>query len=287
MKISAGRQSALSLIFPARWPLIGDVHLAPLPGTPRYRGETMEEIIGRALDDARAYAGGGMDGLIIENHGDIPFLKPAAIGPEIIAAMTSVACAVAREVSLPIGINLLANHAIGALAVAKASGAQFVRVNQWVNAYVSNEGVIEGESAAALRFRRQIGAEGVAIFADVHVKHGSHAIVGDRTVSEQASDVEFYDADVAIATGNRTGDAIPVTEIGAIREGTALPVIGGSGIALGNAEELLGLLDGAIVGSSLKRDGVWWNPVEQDKVMALVAVVTKMRERAEKEGMHA
>lgn len=284
MKISAGRRSVLSSIFPARWPLIGNVHLAPLPGTPRYRGATIEEIAARALGDALAYAKGGMDGLIIENHGDIPFLKPAAIGPEIIAAMTSVACVVARETALPIGINLLANHAIGALAIAKASGARFVRVNQWVNAYVSNEGVIEGESAAALRFRRQIGAEDIAVFADVHVKHGSHAIVADRSVSEQASDVEFYDADVVIATGNRTGDAIPVAEIEAIRSGTALPIIGGSGITLDNAEEILGLLDGAIIGSSLKHDGVWWNPVEQDRVAALVAVVTKMRGRSENRG---
>jgi membrane complex biogenesis BtpA family protein len=177
------------------------------------------------------------------------------------------------------GINVLANGAVAGLAVARASNARFIRVNQWVNAYVANEGVIDGESARALRFRRQIDAQDVAIFADVHVKHGSHAIVGDRPVSEQASDVEFAEADVAIATGNRTGDAVPESEIGAVRSGTRLPVIAGSGVTTDNARQILGALDGAIVGSSLKEGGVWWNAVELARVRALAEAVKPLRER--------
>jgi membrane complex biogenesis BtpA family protein len=272
MSVSPVRPSRLAAIFGTARPLIGDIHLLPLPGTPRSRGEPLSTVVARACADAEAFAAGGMDGVIVENHGDIPFLKPAEIGPEIIAAMSVVTDAVRRHVGLPVGVNLLANGAVGALAIARAAGARFIRVNQWVNAYVANEGLIDGESARALRFRRQIGAEDVAIFADVHVKHGAHAIVGDRPVSEQASDVEFADADVAIATGNRTGDAVPEEEIAAIRAGTRLPVIAGSGITVANAARLLPLLDGAIVGSSLKRGGVWWNEVERERVTALAAV---------------
>jgi predicted TIM-barrel enzyme len=142
---------------------------------------------------------------------------------------------------------------------------------------VSNEGLIQGESGLALRYRRMIGAEQVAIFADVHVKHGAHAIVGDRPVSEQAGDVEFYEADVAIATGNRTGDSVPDDEIEQIREGTSLPVIAGSGVTAENAAHVLARTDGAIVGSSLKRGGVWWNEVELKRVEALVDAVTELR----------
>jgi membrane complex biogenesis BtpA family protein len=277
MPIAAERPSALDVIFGVRKPLIGDIHLPPLPGTPRYRGEAMSDIIKRAVADARGYADGGMDGIIVENHGDIPFLRPQDIGPEIIASMAVIAKTLSEEVTVPVGINLLANGAMGALAIAKATGARFIRVNQWVNAYVSNEGFIEGESAKALRFRKLIGAEDVAIFADVHVKHGSHAIVADRPVSEQAADVEFYDADVAIATGNRTGEAIPHTEIEAIRAGTRLPVIGGSGMTAENAGSIMKALDGAIIGSSLKHDGVWWNPVERARVELLVEAVAPLR----------
>lgn len=277
MQIAGTRASALDTIFGVKLPLIGDIHLPPLPGTPRYRGESMDAIIDQALRDAEAFEVGGMDGLILENHGDIPFLKPHEIGPEIIAAMAAIATRVQQATSVPVGINLLANAAVGALAIAKASGCRFIRVNQWVNAYIANEGLVEGESGRALRYRKQIDALDVAIFADVHVKHGSHAIVDDRPVSEQASDAEFYDADVTIASGNRTGDAVPEDEISAIRQGTRLPTIAGSGITAANASRILPLLDGAIVGSSLKRDGVWWNPVERARVEELVRAVGELR----------
>lgn len=275
MAIAPARPSPLAAIFKVSKPLIGNVHCAPLPGTPRYRGEPMAAIVKRAVEDAKAYAKGGMNGLMIENHGDIPFLPPDEIGPEIVAAMSVLVKAVAEAVDLPYGINLLANSAIGALAVAKATDARFVRVNQWVNAYVANEGLVQGESGRALRFRRMIGADDVAIFADVHVKHGAHAIVGDRGVAELARDTEFYDADVAIATGNRTGDTVPSEEIAAVRAGTRLPVIAGSGIDRHNAAALMAELDGAVVGSSLKHDGVWWNQVDPARVEAFVTEVRR------------
>ena len=146
-----GEHGFLQRMFSVNRPLIGDVHCAPMPGTPRYRDEAMDAIVRRAVQDAEAYAQGGMDGLIIENHGDIPFLQPDEIGPEIIAAMAVVVKAVSEAVGLPYGVNLLANSAIGGLAIAKATGARFIRVNQWVNAYVINEGLIQGESGRALR----------------------------------------------------------------------------------------------------------------------------------------
>ena len=277
MMVSPDRYSTLIRLFGAPKPLIGNIHVAALPGTPRYRKEDISAIVARAVADAVAYQRGGMNGVLVENHGDIPFLKPECLGPEVIAAMAVGAKAVKDAITIPIGINLLANGAIGALAIGKASGASFIRVNQWVNAYVSNEGVIEGEAAKILRYRKMIEADSIAIFADVHVKHGSHAIVGDRSVSEQARDVEFFDADVAIATGNRTGDEIPDDEIAAICNGTRLPVIAGSGVTVANAGHILAKVDGAIVGSSLKIGGVWWNPVEQSRVAALVELVGNLR----------
>lgn len=133
--------------------VIGVVHLMPLPGSPRYDGETVEAIYQRGLDDAKAYLHGGCDGVIVENHGDIPFAKPDDIGPETSAYMSVVSDRIRRELGRPIGINVLANASIPALSIASASGAGFVRVNQWANAYVANEGFIEGEAARAMRFR--------------------------------------------------------------------------------------------------------------------------------------
>ena len=271
------RENTISGLFGRRKAVIGVIHSWPLPGAPRYRGASMAEITDYALSEARAYAAGGVDGLIVENHGDIPFLKPDAIGPETAAAMAVMADAVRREVGLPVGINVLANGALTALAVAKAAGAVFIRVNQWSNAYVANEGIVEGPAATALRYRRSLAADEVRIFADVHVKHGAHAITGDRSIEELARDNEFFDADVAIATGQRTGDAATPDEIATIKAATTLPVVVGSGVNAQNIGDIFSVADGVIVASSLKVDGVWWNAVDPARVETFMAAVERAR----------
>lgn len=264
-------------IFDRNKPLIGTIHCLPFPGSPRYNNEDVSKIISHAVVEAKKYEAGGMDGIIVENGWDIPFLKAEDIGYETVATMTAVANAVIKAVKIPLGIIINWNAAIASLAVAKITGAHFIRVNQWVNAYIANSGYIEGESGKVLRYRSNIGANNVKIFADVHVKHGAHAIVADRSLQEQAHDAEYFDADVLIATGSCTGNATSIDEIKEIKEGTTLPVLIGSGLSIENAQTLMGIADGAIIGSSVKKDGVWWNDVEVEQVKALVAEVNKLR----------
>ena len=164
------------------------------------------------------------------------------------------------------------------LACAKSSGAQFVRVNQWANAYVANEGIVEGAASQALRYRRALDAEDIVVLADVHVKHGSHAIVGDRDVEDQARDVEFFGAEVLIATGTRTGHATAPSEVAQIRAGSVGPILVGSGFSGENAAELLSVADGAIVGSYVKGNGkMHGDKVVLGKVKALMDTVRALR----------
>ncbi len=230
-----------------------------------------------AISDAETYVGGGVDGLIVENEGDIPFRKPGRVGPDTVAGLTAVTAAVCSAVDVPVGVNCLANAVIQSLAIAKATGGRFVRANQWANAYVANEGIVEGAAAEALRFRASIKAQDVRVLADVHVKHGSHAIVADRTLEELAHDVEAFDADVLIATGQRTGDATQVADVMQIKAVAALPVLIGSGLTHDNAFQLMRAADGAIVGSAMKRDGVWWNPVDASRVDRVMQEVDRAR----------
>ena len=266
MAVYKPRDSALLTLFGKPKPIIGVVHSRPLPGAPAYEGEPMAAGYEYAVREAERYAAGGMDGVIVENHGDIPFAKPENIGPETAAVMAVMADRVGRAVGLPVGINVLANGAIIATAVAKAAGAAFIRVNQWANAYVANEGIIEGPAAKATRYRAWLHARGLKIFADVHVKHGAHAIVADRGIPELTRDAEFFDADVVIVTGQRTGDSAKMEEIAAVKGATALPVVVGSGVDADNIADILSACDGVIVASSLKRDGVWWNEVDPDRL---------------------
>ena len=269
--------SAVEQLFGRTKVAIGVIHSLPLPGAPEYEGRPMAEILDFAVAEGLRYRDAGLDGLIVENHGDIPFAKPEDLGPETAAAMAVMTDRVKQATGLPVGVNVLANGAVVALAAAMAGGADFVRVNQWANAYVANEGLIEGPAAKAMRFRRHIGARHVRIFADVHVKHGAHAIVADRSLAELARDVEFFHADVAIATGQRTGDAASLDELAGIKRATSLPVVVGSGVTLANVGDILALGDGVIIASSLKRDGVWWNPVDPDRARTFMAEVARLR----------
>ncbi len=271
--VARDRGNALKVLFGrAERVLIGVVHLLPLPGSPDYDAAGVTPIYDRALADARAYAEAGFDGLIVENHGDIPFAKPEDIGPETAAHMAVASDRVRRETGLPVGINVLANAALHALAVASAAGARFVRVNQWANAYVANEGFIEGAAAKALRYRSLVRAPELRVFADAHVKHGAHAIVQDRPVAELVRDVEFFNADVVIATGQRTGHAADLDYIRSIKAASSLPILVGSGVTPENVASLLGIVDGVIVASALKAGGTWWNPVDPVAAKRLVSV---------------
>lgn len=277
----AARGDQILNIFNVRRAVIGVVHCPAFPGSPRYDGRPVEDLLDQALRDAGAYAEGGADGLIVENHGDIPFLRPDDIGPETAAFMTAATRRVIAETGLPTGINILANAPIPAFAAAAASGARFIRVNQWANAYVANEGLLDGDAARALRYRRQIAAEGIAVFADSHVKHGAHAITADRSVEELTRDLEFFDADVVIATGQRTGDAVSDDELDTVSGATGLPVVVGSGVTPENVGRILPRARGVIIGSSLKKDGVWWNPVAGDRVARFMDIVRDVRENAQ------
>lgn len=221
--------------------------------------------------DVDAYLEGGMNGLIVENHGDVPFLKPDAIGPETTGFLSVITDRIVRAVDCPVGINVLANAPIPAIAVACAAGASFIRVNQWANAYVANEGFVEGRAGEALRYRASLQANQIKVFADSHVKHGSHAIVADRSIGELTRDLAFFDADAVIATGHRTGNAATLEEIDEVGSASSLPLLVGSGVTPENIGEILLRVDGVIVASSLKRDGDWWNEVQVERVKMLTA----------------
>lgn len=271
------KSNVVERLFGRRKAVIGVIHAMPLPGAPNYDGEPVERIYEHACAEAQRYAEGGVDGLIVENHGDIPFAKPEELGPETAAAMAVMTDRVRRAAGLTVGVNVLANAAVQAIAVAKASGASFVRVNQWANAYVSNEGFMEGKAGLAARYRNNLRARDIAVFADVHVKHGSHAIMADRSLTELTRDAQFFDADAVIVTGQRTGDSAKLDELETVRDASSLPVMVGSGVNPDNVAAILGFADAVIVASALKHDGGWWNEVDPARVKAFMRVVREAR----------
>lgn len=257
-------------IFASTRPVIGMVHLLPLPGSPRARA--LRDVRAAALADARALAQGGVDGLIVENYGDAPFTA-GAVEPQVVAAMAVIAGEVRAAAGLPIGINVLRNDARSALAVAQASGAAFIRVNVHVGAAETDQGRIEGRAYDTLRYRAAIGSR-AAIFADVFVKHARPA--GPADPASAARDTAYRGlADVLLLTGSETGAPVDLARLKALREAVPdRPIYVASGVDAGNVRQY-GEADGFIVGSALEKGGKAGNRVEKRRVQALVRALKR------------
>ncbi len=253
-------------LFSTPKPLIGMVHLLPLPGAPHYGGDP-REVERRAIEDARALAAAGFDGLIVENYGDVPFL-PGQVGPETCAVMTSLVLSVVTATRLPIGVNVLRNDARTALAVANATGARFIRVNVHTGATATDQGVIEGMAHETLRERKRLGAD-VAILADILVKHGRPLGTSDPALAAKDAVTRGL-ADALVITGHSTGADTDPALIEAARAAVpGTPVLIGSGLSEHNLVTLGPRADGAIVGTSVKRDGITTEPVDPERAERL------------------
>lgn len=256
--------------------LIGMVHLAALPGTPA-SSDPVAAIVERAVAEARLLAEAGFDALMLENMHDTPYLL-RAVGPEIVAAMTAAAVAVHDAVDLPLGIQVLAGANRAAVAIAHAAGCGFVRAEGFVFAAVADEGLIaEADAGALLRYRRALGAEDVAILADVKKKHASHALTADVDLVETVRAAEFFRVDGVVVTGAATGRATDPEDLGRCREATRLPVVCGSGTRPDNVAAVFRHANAAIVGSAFKREGRWSEPPDPDRARALVAAAAAAR----------
>jgi membrane complex biogenesis BtpA family protein len=240
------------------------VHLRALPGAPLFEG-SIDRVIDAALADARGLVDGGCDAVVFENFGDRPFHKVAA--KETIASMTRVIADIVREVRCVFGVNVLRNDAAGALAIAAATGAAFIRVNVHTGAMLADQGIIEGDAASTLRLRRGIAPD-VAIFADHLVKHATPLAAVDE--EQSARDLrERGLADAVIVSGRETGAVVDLARFERVRAAIDAPLIIGSGLTDDNAAQFA-RADAAIAGTSLKRDGRVGAAVDPQRVERLV-----------------
>ncbi|HEX3251216.1 MAG TPA: BtpA/SgcQ family protein [Pyrinomonadaceae bacterium] len=249
-------------------PAIGVIHVGALPGTPR-GVMSVAELVRQAKHEARVYRDGGMDGVIIENMHDVPYLK-GSVGPEIVGAMAIIGSEVKNECGLPVGVQILAGANIEAIAVAHAANLDFIRAEGYAYAHVADEGIIEASAAKLLRYRKMIGAERVQVWTDVKKKHSAHAITADVSLGQTAETVEFMGADCVIVTGSVTGEAPQLADVLEAKSHCRLPVFLGSGISENNIQHFHDQADGFIIGSAFKIDGLWSNTVDPKRVTQFI-----------------
>jgi uncharacterized protein len=270
------RLASLAQMFGVEKPVIGMVHLWPLPGSPGYTGYGMGTILDHALRDAEALLTGGVDGLVVENMWDWPYYVAGDVQLEAVTAQAVAARKVKEMAGCPVGVNVIHNGWRAELSIAIAAGLDFMRVCILTGARLWDTGDLDrGCAADLLRKRKELDAEGIRLFADVDKKH-SLPFPG-LDLETHIEWTEFYGADALIVSGRMTGDAPPVDKVRRAREAAKRPILMGSGTTVENVAQFLRYADGAIVGSSLKVDGVMENSVDVERVRRYMDAVKAVR----------
>ncbi|BDM63325.1 hypothetical protein NFHSH190041_07770 [Shewanella sp. NFH-SH190041] len=250
--------------------ILGMVHCLPLPGTPGFDGDS-QKILDQAVQDAIALEAAGVDGIIVENMGDTPFAAKMDIAQ--ITALSAAAALVKQAVKVPVGIDAAFNDAQTSLALAKAIGAEFVRIPVFVDTVEFYGGIIQPCARECMYFRKALAAENIKVLADVQVKH-SNMLLPHITIEQSAKTAAECGADAIIVTGSAIGAETPLEMIARVKKVVNIPVIAGSGVNADNIAAQLDIADGAIIGSSLKQGGVITNPISLELTRNVVNALT-------------
>lgn len=251
--------------------VIGMVHCLPLPGCANFAGDC-SRILDQAVQDAVTLEKAGVDAIIVENMGDDPFA--ALLETPQIAALSAVTALVKKAVKIPVGVDAAFNDCVASLSIAKINGCDFVRIPVFVDSVEFYGGMITPCARLCMQTRKNLDAENIMVLADVQVKH-TNMVLPQVTIESSAKAAAGCGADAIIVTGTAIGIETPIEMIQRVKKVVKLPVIAGSGVNANNIDEQLNIADGAVIGSSLKKDGVLSNPISYDLVREVLDGLNK------------
>ena len=251
--------------------VVGMVHCLALPGTPRFNDD-LDKVKAQAVNDAVVLEKCGFSAIMIENMGDAPYKEKMEL--EQVTALTAIAEAIKQKISVPLGIDCAFSDYKASLAIAKAVGADFIRIPVFVDTVIFSDGIVYPSARDALSYRKKIMAEDIAILADIQVKH-THMLNPNITLEESAKLAENSGADAIVVTGVLTGVSASTEDLKKIKKLVKIPVFVGSGVNHKNIQEQLEIVDGMVVGSSIKPEGKVELPVDEGLCKSLIAEIKK------------
>jgi membrane complex biogenesis BtpA family protein len=274
VKVRLVSKAKLREMFGVDKPLIAMCHLPGLPGRPRHDVAGGIEVIAEwVAHDLAVLQEAGVDGLLFCNENDIPY--QVKVGPEVGAAMAAAITRVLPQVHLPFGVNLLWDPA-ASLAVARATGAAFVR-EVFTGAFEGDTGLIKPAFGDLAAYRHNIGADGVAIFTNITPEFSRS--LANRTVAERARGAVFLGVDAILVSGPMAGTSAAIEDLREAYDAVPdAPVLANTGVNHENVAQILTVSDGAIVGTSLKVDGITWNRVDLERAKRMVELFAHARE---------
>ena len=262
-------------MFGTNKPLIAMLHLLALPGRPRHDvAGGIDKIVDAVGADLVALQQAGVDGVLFCNEHDIPYGR--AVGVEAASAMASVVGQLRGDVHVPFGVDLLWDPT-SSIAVARATHAAFVR-EVFTGVYESDMGLLAPDLGDVAAYRHAIGGDDIALFANI-TPESSRSVSG-RPVVDRARGAAYSRVDALLISGPQAGAAAAMEDLeAAVSAKTGLPVIANTGVTHDNVSQVLAVADGLIVGTSLKRDGSTWNPVDRERASRMMDIVRSVRER--------
>lgn len=267
--------SSLHPLFKSSPAIIAMIHVPALPGTPGNKFSP-NKIIMDCLAEAELYHRMGVDGIMLENMHDLPYLN-REVGHEISTLMAIIGREVKNFSELPCGMQILAGANKAALGAAYSAGMDFIRAEGFVFGHLADEGLMQSDAAELLRYRKLIGAENIQIFTDIKKKHSSHAISQDVSLLETAKAAAFFKSNGLVITGNSTGEEADIMDVANLTQELDIPVLVGSGISVSNVEAFAPHCDAMIVGSYFKQEGNWENPPDLLRIKTFMNKVEKIR----------
>ncbi len=248
-------------------PLIAMAHLPALPGTPLYSAEEgVAGLVRQVREDVAVLVDAGFDAVMFCNENDRPYaLKADLVGAAVMARVVA-ECAPS---DIPYGVDYLWDPEC-ALAAAVATEASFIR-EVVTGTWESDMGSWSPDAAALLRRRRTLDAGQIAVFMNVTPEFAS--TTGRRTAADVARSVAVSSLpDAILVSGPMAGAQPEASTLAEIRHAvpSEVPVLLNTGATAANIAAFLEHADGCIVGSSLKKDGYTWNPVDPERARAFV-----------------
>lgn len=249
----------------------GMIHVPPISGS-KNASKSFKEVIDFCLQDAKILFENGIKCFFIENFGDAPFPKNN-VEPHVIAALTTIIDELKFHFpEIKIGVNVLRNDALAALAIATITDCTAIRVNILTHARLTDQGIIEGCSYELHNYKKQLNST-VEIWADVEVKHSYP--LAEIPISDAILDMfERGGASKIIFTGTRTGSEAQLQTLREVVDAKIISpdnIVIGSGISEKNIETFLPYAKNFIVGSSLKLHNHIFNHIDPLKVLSLMS----------------
>ena len=264
----------LRRLFGVDKPIIAMLHLPAMPGRPRHdRSAGMRHLVASVERDLEALQAAGVDGFLFCNEADLPYQM--RVGPEVAAGMAAVIGQVRDLVTRPFGIDLVWDP-ISSLAVARATGASFVR-EVFTGVFESDLGLMQPDFGSIGAYREQIGAGSVAMFSNITPEFASS--LGNRSIAMRARSAEYLGVDAILISGQMTGSATHIAELAEAKQAVPdMPVLANTGVREETVDEILAIADGVFVGTSLKHDGITWNPVDPERAGRFMTAVHRVRQ---------